>query len=145
MANSLRQRLSPRDLMGRVGSAWRGIVWGAFPIGSLIGGALAEKWGVRLPLYIAGIAQCIAAVALAGPLTRSLAASERAEALAETEAEQALTTSVNDHPLSAPASSGQAISTTLERNSPLPAGRRLHSRGGHGPLFWGRSPRNWRR
>ena len=50
IANSLRQRLSPRDLMGRVGSAWRGIVWGAFPIGSLLGGALADPVGLRLPL-----------------------------------------------------------------------------------------------
>ena len=29
--------------MGRVGSAWRGVVWGAVPIGSLIGGALAVQ------------------------------------------------------------------------------------------------------
>ncbi|MGO8859916.1 MAG: MFS transporter, partial [Acidimicrobiales bacterium] len=83
VANSLRQRLSPRDLMGRVGSAWRGVVWGAVPIGSLIGGALAVH-GLRLPLIIAGVAQCVVAIALARPLTRSLAASERALASAET-------------------------------------------------------------
>jgi MFS family permease len=50
VANSLRQRLSPRDLMGRIGAAWRGVVWGAFPIGSLIGGGLAVLGGLRLPL-----------------------------------------------------------------------------------------------
>ena len=77
IANSLRQRLSPRDLMGRVGSAWRGVVWGAFPIGSLIGGALAVH-GLRLPLVIAGVAQCVVALAITRPLSRSLAASERA-------------------------------------------------------------------
>ncbi len=66
---SLRQRLSPPDLMGRVGSAWRGVVWGAFPIGSLIGGALAVH-GLRLPLIIAGVAQCVVALAIARPMTR---------------------------------------------------------------------------
>jgi MFS family permease len=153
MANSLRQRLSPRDLMGRVGSAWRGIVWGAFPIGALIGGALADGWGVRLPLYIAGIAQCLVALTLARPLSRSLAASERNEAATSkragtvAEAEQALVGSANgNQPFSAPASPGQAVNARLERNqSPPSAGRRLHSRGGHGPLYWGRSSRNLRR
>ncbi|MGA3354567.1 MAG: MFS transporter [Acidimicrobiales bacterium] len=145
MANSLRQRLSPRELMGRVGSAWRGVVWGAFPIGALIGGALADKWGVRLPLYIAGIAQCVAAIALAGPLTRRLAASERAAATAE--AAQDLAAAANcDQPLPAPAKTGQTLSRTLERDrQQVRTGRRLHSRPGHGPLYWGRSSRNSRR
>ena len=71
IANSLRQRLTPAELMGRVGSAWRGIVWGAFPIGSLIGGALASFGGLQLPVLIAGVAQCAVAVGLAAPLTRS--------------------------------------------------------------------------
>ena len=115
VAISLRQRLSPQDLMGRVGSAWRGVVWGAFPIGSLIGGALAVH-GLRLPLIIAGVAQCVVAIALAGPLTRSLAASERAEAAAEG-----------------------------AQPPRIPIGRRLHSRPGRGPLYWGRSSRSSRR
>ena len=74
VANSLRQRLSPRDLMGRIGAAWRGVVWGAFPIGSLIGGGLAVLGGLRLPFYIAGAAQCAVALVIARPLARSLAA-----------------------------------------------------------------------
>ena len=32
VAMSLRQRLTPSDLMGRVGGAWRGLVWGAAPL-----------------------------------------------------------------------------------------------------------------
>jgi MFS family permease len=145
MANSLRQRLSPRELMGRVGSAWRGVVWGAFPIGSLIGGALADKWGVRLPLYIAGIAQCLVAVALAGPLTRSLAASERSAAAAD--AGQSLTTPSNrDQPSKAPNSAEQTHTPGLALDGRLvPTGRRLHSRPGHGPFYWGRSSRSSRR
>ena len=33
VAISLRQRLTPDDLMGRVAGAWRGLVWGAAPVG----------------------------------------------------------------------------------------------------------------
>jgi MFS family permease len=135
IANSLRQRLSPRDLMGRVGSAWRGIVWGAFPIGSLIGGALADVGGLRLPLFIAGVAQCIVAVVLAGPLTRSLATSERAVATA------------GDGPaLTATASGGPAVRSAVETEAPRTAQkRRLHSRPGYLSLGWGRSSKDSRR
>ena len=145
MANSLRQRLSPRDLMGRVGSAWRGVVWGAFPIGSLVGGALADKWGVRLPIFIAGIAQCVVAIVLAGPLTRSLAASEKEVASAAIE--RALDSSANSTGLlTSPASGAKALSPTLELETPaVPPGRRLHSRPRRKPFYWGRSSRNWRR
>ena len=145
MANSLRQRLSPRELMGRVGSAWRGVVWGAFPIGSLIGGALADNWGVRLPIFVAGIAQCVVAVALAGPLTRSLAASEMEAASSAAEASRDAS-SGEDQLLTAPPGANKALAPTLELEPPrVPTGRRLHSRPGRGPLYWGRSSRNWRR
>ena len=145
IANSLRQSLSPRDLMGRVGAAWRGVVWGAFPIGSLIGGGLAVLGGLRLPLLIAGVSQCVVALALARPLARSLAASEQAGALA-----------AGERPLGGPhtdgqlvagsATGGQGMAPTVEIDRPpVPARRRLHSRPGHGPLYWGRSSRSSRR
>ncbi len=144
IAGSLRQRLSPRDLMGRVGSAFRGVVWGAFPVGSLIGGALAVH-GLRLPLVIAGLAQCVVAIALAGPLTRSLAASERAAALAEG-GQALIATPDAKQPLTGSAAGGQTMAPTLEIDAPqMPTGRRLHSRPGRGPLYWGRSSRNSRR
>jgi MFS family permease len=124
IANSLRQRLSPRELMGRVGSAWRGIVWGAFPIGSLIGGGLADLGGLRLPLLVAGVAQCVIAVVLAGPLTVSLAASERAEQSADGD---------------------QAVTAALEiEAAQRSSGRRLHGRPGRLPFHWGRRSRTGR-
>jgi len=110
IANSIRQTLSPRDLMGRVGSAWRGAVWGAFPIGSLIGGGLADIGGLRLPLLIAGGAQCLAAVVLAGPLSHSLAASGA---------------------ITRPADGGGTIAPALgPGQSPSSTGRSLHGRPG---------------
>ncbi|HVT41682.1 MAG TPA: hypothetical protein VHD39_01770, partial [Acidimicrobiales bacterium] len=72
VAMSLRQRLTPEDLMGRVGGAWRGIVWGAAPIGALAAGAIAVAGGLRLPLVLAGILQIVIALALARPLLKSI-------------------------------------------------------------------------
>ncbi len=146
MANSLRQRLSPRELMGRVGSAWRGVVWGAFPIGSLIGGALADKWGVRLPIFVAGIAQCVVAIVLAGPLMRSLAASEKEAASSSADGLTPNASLSGGQLLTAPPDINKSLAPTIELETPrAPTGRRLHSRHGRGPRYWGRSSRNWRR
>jgi len=155
VANSLRQRLSPRDLMGRIGAAWRGVVWGAFPIGSLIGGGLAVLGGLRLPLYIAGAAQCVVALVIARPLTRSLAASERAAQPAD-QAVVGAGTAPTAFGTETSSNGGKPLTTTSDGDRPTTAGladeavqapakRRLHSRTGHGPLYWGRSSRNWRR
>ncbi|MGA8679151.1 MAG: MFS transporter [Acidimicrobiales bacterium] len=72
VAISLRQRLTPNEVMGRVGSAWRGIVWGAAPVGALCAGGLAVLGGLRLPLVLAGAAQCVVALVLARPLFKRL-------------------------------------------------------------------------
>jgi hypothetical protein len=58
--------------MGRVGGAWRGLVWGAAPVGALAAGSLAAIWGLRLPLVLAGVLQCAVAVLLARPLLANL-------------------------------------------------------------------------
>ena len=72
IAISLRQRLTPADLMGRVGGAWRGITWGAAPVGALAAGGLAAFGGLRLPILLAGILQCLVALVLARPLLQRI-------------------------------------------------------------------------
>ncbi len=72
VANALRQRLTPEEVMGRVGAASRGFVWGAAPVGALVAGTLAALGGLRVPLVLAGALQCVVAVVLARPLLRSL-------------------------------------------------------------------------
>jgi MFS family permease len=72
VAISLRQRLTPPELMGRVGGAWRGVVWGAAPVGALFAGGLAALGGLRLPILLAGVLQLLVAVVLARPLFRSI-------------------------------------------------------------------------
>jgi MFS family permease len=72
VAISLRQRLTPPDLMGRVGGAWRGIVWGVAPVGAIAAGSLAAIGGLRLPIVLAGVLQIAVAVVLARPLFKSI-------------------------------------------------------------------------
>ncbi|WP_166418064.1 MFS transporter [Cochlodiniinecator piscidefendens] len=60
---SLRQRVIPSNILGRVNSIYRFFGWGMLPIGALIGGAVVSiaepSWGreaaLRLPFFIAGI------------------------------------------------------------------------------------------
>ena len=70
IAISLRQRFTPDHLMGRVGGAWRGIVWGAAPVGALVAGGVATLWGLKVPLVVAGVLQIAVAVLFAKPLLR---------------------------------------------------------------------------
>ncbi len=72
VAISVRQRLTPADLMGRVGSTWRGIVWGALPVGAVLAGSLAAIGGLRLPVVLAGSLQCAVGIVFARPLLRSV-------------------------------------------------------------------------
>jgi MFS family permease len=69
---SLRQQVTPQALQGRVGAPWRGLVWSAVPIGALLGGVIATHTTLRTPLQVAGIAQMILGLLVAGPLLRAL-------------------------------------------------------------------------
>jgi MFS family permease len=52
---SIRQRLVPGELLGRVYSASRFVSWGIGPIGALLAGFVAEVWGIRTMFAIGGI------------------------------------------------------------------------------------------
>ena len=52
---SIRQRLVPSDLLGRVYSASRFISWGIGPIGAMLAEFVAELWGIRTMFAIGGI------------------------------------------------------------------------------------------
>ena len=49
---SLRQGLTPDRLQGRMNSVMRCILWGAIPLGALLGGALATVIGLRGALWV---------------------------------------------------------------------------------------------
>jgi MFS family permease len=70
IATTLRQRFTPDHLMGRVGGAWRGIVWGAAPVGALAAGSVATLWSLNMPLIVAGVLQIAVAIMFARPIVR---------------------------------------------------------------------------
>ena len=57
---SLVQTLTPERLLGRLNATRRFLVWGAIPLGSLVGGALASTIGLRATLFVgaAGSSVC---------------------------------------------------------------------------------------
>jgi len=52
---TLRQRIVPNEMLGRVNSAYRMIGWGLMPVGAVAGGLVAHVAGLRAPYVIAGI------------------------------------------------------------------------------------------
>jgi predicted MFS family arabinose efflux permease len=62
---SLRHRVIPTELFGRVNNAFRMCVLGMMPLGALAGGVLAGQFGLRTTFLIAGLTQiCVIAVIL---------------------------------------------------------------------------------
>jgi MFS family permease len=49
---SLRQRITPDRLLGRVNSGYRLVAWGSMPLGAAAGGLLAEFLGLRAVFVI---------------------------------------------------------------------------------------------
>jgi MFS family permease len=52
---TLRQRIVPSELLGRVNSAYRMIGWGLMPLGALAGGFVAHAAGLRASFIVAGV------------------------------------------------------------------------------------------
>lgn len=69
---TLRQRLIPSELLGRVGNVLRFFIFGAVPLGGLLGGTLVQWFGVRAPFAGAAVLQLVAVAAVAPPLVRRL-------------------------------------------------------------------------
>ena len=51
---SLRQRMIPDQLFGRVNSMYRFIGGGSIPIGAILGGILADAFGLRWTFFVGG-------------------------------------------------------------------------------------------
>ncbi|MGI5350675.1 MFS transporter [Streptomyces sp. CA-250714] len=67
---SLRQRLTPEDLQGRVMSVARLCAWGTMPLGATLGGLLAEALSVPAVFVVCGTVLVAGALALLAPLRR---------------------------------------------------------------------------
>ena len=51
---TLRQTITPSDLLGRMNAGYRFLTWGVVPIGALMGGGLADLLGYRPALLVTG-------------------------------------------------------------------------------------------
>ncbi|RWZ59625.1 MFS transporter [Labedella populi] len=67
---SLRQRLTPDHLLGRVNATMRFLIMAFFPAGALLGGVLGELIGTRWTLVVAGAVALTAPVVLVRALRR---------------------------------------------------------------------------
>ena len=62
LSMSLRQRLVPASMLGRVGGASRTLSFGLMPLGALLGGVAADHWGLA-PVLLAAAGIALAATA----------------------------------------------------------------------------------
>jgi MFS family permease len=74
---SLRQRVIPSHLLGRVGSAFRLLLFGLIPLGALAGGLLTAALGLRVAFRTAGIVQLLVLAVAAPVLIRRIRQAER--------------------------------------------------------------------
>jgi predicted MFS family arabinose efflux permease len=56
---SLRQRVTPTRLLGRVNSAYRLIAWGTMPLGALLGGLVADAFGLVTLFWVGTVVSLI--------------------------------------------------------------------------------------
>lgn len=75
---SLRQTIIPDHLLGRVNAVYRFLGWGSMPIGALLGGELAARFGLRAPFFAGSLIMVVGVAVLGRHI--SVAAIERARA-----------------------------------------------------------------
>jgi MFS family permease len=74
---SMRQRITPDHLLGRMNATYRLLGWGGMPLGAAIGGAIGELFGLRAVFLFAGVVSLLLVPPALLVLTpRALAAAE---------------------------------------------------------------------
>ena len=63
ITQSIRQRLVPRHMLGRISGAGRTFAYGLMPLGAIVGGLVGETWGLPASLLV-GAGLCLAATAV---------------------------------------------------------------------------------
>ena len=69
VSQSMRQRMVAPGMLGRVGGASRTLAYGLMPVGALLGGLVAEQWGLPA-VFVGATAVCVAAVAYPAAVVR---------------------------------------------------------------------------
>jgi MFS family permease len=81
IAVSLRQRVTPAGLLGRVNSAYRLVSWGTMPLGSVVGGLVAQLLGLPAVFLIMGILTLSLLSGMIIVTDRTISAAEKASNL----------------------------------------------------------------
>ncbi|WP_027945089.1 MFS transporter [Amycolatopsis taiwanensis] len=74
---TLRQRITPDRLLGRVNSSHRLVAWGTKPLGAAVGGVLAQLLGLRAVFGIMGLVSLAALALLTGVTDQAMETAER--------------------------------------------------------------------
>src|SRR5829696_6442216 len=77
---SLRQRITPDRLLGRMNASYRLVGWGAMPLGAALGGVLAEALGLRGAFLVAALLTFAVLIGFRYVTEEAIATSEAAEA-----------------------------------------------------------------
>lgn len=76
----MRQSIIPDELFGRVNSVYRFVGWGALPIGALVGGLLADNFGLRAPFVLGAVGNVVLALVIAPVVSNRAIAQARSDA-----------------------------------------------------------------
>lgn len=77
---SLRQRITPDRLLGRVNSGYRLVAWGTMPVGAAAGGLLAHAVGLRAVFLITMLTMVAAVAGMTRVTDKAMADAERTAA-----------------------------------------------------------------
>jgi MFS family permease len=76
---SLRQRIAPDQMLGRVNAGYRLLAWGSMPFGALLGGILGDTFGLRPTFVVCAVLGVLCVpLLLSGVSDRAIAAAEAA-------------------------------------------------------------------
>ena len=79
---SLRQRITPDRLLGRMNASYRLVGWGTMPLGAALGGVLAEALGLRGAFVVAALVTFAVLIGFRYVTEEAIAGAEAAEAAA---------------------------------------------------------------
>src|SRR5829696_3288985 len=77
---SLRQRITPDRLLGRMNASYRLVGWGTMPLGAALGGVLAEVLGLRGAFLVAALGTFAVLIGFRYVTEEAIAGAEAAEA-----------------------------------------------------------------
>lgn len=100
---SLRQRIVPDALLGRLNASYRLLAWGSQPVGALLGGLIGEALGLPAVFLIAGVGSLVVALPMALTITDARIAEAELEGAAQAAAIAGTDDGVPHGPVARPA------------------------------------------